>query len=240
MHKAVVYHTISAPPSAMPADIDVSPERFEKHLMWLSDRRSEVASLNVMLELPASAGLIAITFDDGYKDNLTVALPLLEKYGLPATLFMVAGFIGKEGYLSADDLKEMADHPLIDIGSHTLSHPHLTSLSGEEARYELLESKKILEEVTKKKIDLLAYPYGDCDSNIERLSEQCGYRAAWSVWNGNNSPYSRWRIPLGRNDGMLRFIAKTSGFYFPIKRRLRPPVISLDNRDETAAVLCSD
>lgn len=239
MHRALVYHTISAPRIPLPADIDISAERFEKHLRWLSKHRNRVVALRRTLSEPADTKLIAITFDDGYRDNLTVALPLLEKYDLPATLFMAAGFVGQEGYLTAEDLKLMADHPLIEIGSHSLSHPHLTRMPREEARFELLESKRILEEITEKTIDLLAYPYGDCDTAIERLSEHCGYQAAWSVWNGSNTPFSRWRVPLGRNDGMLRFLAKVSGAYFPVKRRLRPPIVA-GNRHETAKVLFSD
>jgi len=225
MHKAVVYHTISTPEVRLPADIDISPQRFEEHLRWLAKRRERVVTLRDTLSAPKNKSLIAITFDDGYLDNLTVALPLLEKYDLPMTLFMAAGFVGKEGYLTSDDLKFLAAHPLVTIGSHTFHHRHLTELSEEEARFELLESKKLLEEITEKTIDLLAYPYGDCNAAIERLSERCGYRAAWSVWNGNDTPFSRWRVPLGRNDNLPRFIAKVSPIYFPVKRILKPPVI---------------
>jgi len=225
MHKAVVYHTISAPEVRLPADIDISPQRFEEHLRWLAKRRERVVTLRETLFEPKHKNLIAITFDDGYRDNLTVALPLLEKYDLPMTLFMAADFIGKDGCLTADDLRYLAAHPLVTIGSHTFSHPHLTEISKEDARFELLESQKILEEITGKTIDLLAYPYGDCNAAIERLSEECGYTAAWSVWNGNDTPFSRWRVPLGRNDNLPRFIAKVSPFYFPVKRILKPPVI---------------
>lgn len=232
MHKAVVYHTISTPEVCLPANTDVSPARFETHLKWLSKRRNRVAALRETLVQPPKKNLIAITFDDGYLDNLTVALPLLEKYDLPMTLFMVAGFIGKDGYLSANDLKFLAKHPLVTIGSHTVSHRHLTKISKQDARFELRESKKVLEEITGEKIDLLAYPYGDCNPEIERLSEECGYRAAWSVWNGNDTPFSRWRVPLGTGDNLPRFIAKVSPFYFPVKKILKPPVIEKKERDE--------
>lgn len=225
MHKAVVYHTISSPKKCLPANIDISPRRFEEHLRWMARRRERVVRLRDTLFAGEGENLITITFDDGYRDNLTVALPLLEKYELPMTLFMVAGFVGKDGYLTSDELKFLAAHPLVTIGSHTFQHRHLTELSEDEARFELFESKKLLEEITEETIDLLAYPYGDCNAAIERLSEECGYAAAWSVWNGNNTPFSRWRVPLGRNDSLPRFIAKVSSFYFPIKRMLKPPVI---------------
>ncbi len=225
MHKVVVYHTISTPEVCLPANTDISPGRFETHLRWLAKRRERVTTLRKTLTESPNKNLIAITFDDGYLDNLTVALPLLEKYDLPMTLFMVADFIGKDDYLSADDLKFLAAHPLVTVGSHTFSHRHLTRLSREDARFELAESKKVLEETTEKKIDLLAYPYGDCNREIELLSEEIGYRAAWSVWNGNDTPFSRWRVPLGTNDNLPRFVAKVSPFYFPVKKFLKPPVI---------------
>jgi peptidoglycan/xylan/chitin deacetylase (PgdA/CDA1 family) len=224
MHRVIVYHTISSPEISLPSDIDISPERFENHLRWLAKGSNRVVRLRDLLTAPADQNLIAITFDDGFRDNLTVALPLLEKYHLPMTLFAVAGFIGKDGYLSADELKTLAAHPLVTIGSHGLWHRHFTKLTPEEAEFELIESRKILADITGREIDLLAYPYGDCNAEVEKLSERCGFRAAWSVWNGNNTPFSRWRIPLGRNDNLVRFIAKVSSAYFPVKKILKPPV----------------
>ncbi len=126
------------------------------------------------------------------------------------TLFVAAGFIGKEDYLSAVDIQKLTSHPLVTIGSHGFWHRHLARLSEHDVRFELLESKKLLEELTNRKIDLLAYPYGDCNRRVERLSEECGYAAAWSVWNGKNTPFPRWRVPLGRNDNLPRFIGKIS------------------------------
>jgi peptidoglycan/xylan/chitin deacetylase (PgdA/CDA1 family) len=230
MHKAIVYHTISAPEQPLPANIDISPERFETHLQWLSKRRKRVVPLRKFLSVSEKENLIAITFDDGFRDNLTVALPLLEKYELPMTLFVAAGFTGKENYLTAGDIQTLASHPLITIGSHGFWHRHLSRLSEKDILFELAESKKTLEEITGKEIDLLAYPYGDCNGKVERLSEQCGYAAAWSVWNGRNTPFSRWRVPLGRNDRLLRFAAKISSFYFPVKKILKPPVIESGKR----------
>lgn len=224
MHAILVYHTISVQPQPLEANIDVSPKRFESHLKWLAKRREKVTTLENLLDVPESDRRIAITFDDGFKDNLTVALPLLEKYDLPMTIFVATDFIGKKDFLTKSELKTLADHPLVTVGSHGLSHRHFPELEREEARFELMESKRILEDITQKEIDLLAWSFGDCNEELEKMSAEAGYRAAWSVWNGNNTEHSRWRVPLGRNDNLVRFIAKVSSFYFPIKRRLKPPI----------------
>jgi peptidoglycan/xylan/chitin deacetylase (PgdA/CDA1 family) len=216
MHSILVYHTISSPATALPGDIDISPERFERQLHWLS-RWHRVVRLDETLGSDPHARGVAITFDDGFRDNLTVALPLLEKFRLPITLFVAAGFVGQDGYLSEDELREIARHPLVTIGAHGLWHRHFTRLSNDEARLELRESRSRLRSITGRKIDLMAWPYGECDPGLERMSEECGYRAAWSVWKGTNSTYSRWRVPLGRRDNMARFIAKVSGAYLPTK-----------------------
>ncbi len=148
---------------------------------------------------------------------MTVALPQLEKFGLPMTLFVAAGFVGCEGYLSEEELREIARHPLVTIGAHGFSHRHFTRLNTVEARFELVESQRLLESITGKVVDLMAWPYGECNAELEELSKQCGYRAAWSVWKGTNTRHSLWRVPLGRRDNMARFIAKVSGAYFPTK-----------------------
>ena len=133
------------------------------------------------------------------------------------TLFVAAGFVGREGYLSEEELGEISRHPLVTIGAHGLSHRHFTRLKPAEARFELVESRRLLESITGASIDFMAWPYGECNGELEELSKQCGYRAAWSVWKGTNTAHSLRRVPLGRRDNMVRFIAKVSGAYFPTK-----------------------
>jgi peptidoglycan/xylan/chitin deacetylase (PgdA/CDA1 family) len=218
MASILVYHSISTPAEPMPGDIDISPARFEQQLHWLA-RSGRVVPLEQTLK-ETRRGAIAVTFDDGYRDNLTVALPLLEKYGVPMTLFVVAGFLDGEAYLTEEELRELAQHPLITIGSHGLWHRHFNRLSADDARFELTESKRLLEETLGREIDLLAWPYGECNEEVEQIAGECGYRAAWSVWKGTNSQFARWRVPLGRNDHLLRFIAKASGVYGLTEARL--------------------
>lgn len=212
MHSVLVYHSISSPPKPLPADADISPRRFEQQLRWLK-RWRRVVRLEETLSAPASSRLVAITFDDGFRDNLTVALPLLEKFQLPMTLFVAARFVGRDGYLSEVELREISEHPLVTIGSHGLWHRHFHRLTRHDARFELTESRRLLSAITGTNVDLLAWPYGECNAELERLSAACGYRASWSVWKGTNNTHSRWRVPLGRRDNLARFVVKSSGVY---------------------------
>ena len=223
MNSVLIYHTISSHSEALLADIDISPERFARQLSWLARYRQVVPLIDTLKPNPRRHP-VAITFDDGYRDNLTVALPLLEKYSLPATVFVSAGFIGDEGYVSRDDLRDLARHPLITIGAHGLWHRHFCQLSTEEAKVELIEARRMLNEITRKQIDLMSWPYGECNPRLEQLSAECGYQASWSVWMGKNDQYSRWRVPLGRRDNMARFVMKVSGVYAMTKARMHRAV----------------
>jgi len=132
---------------------------------------------------------------------------------LPMTLFVAAGFVGRDGYLSESELREISRHPLVTIGAHGLWHRHMNRLSHDSARLELIESRRLLAGITGTVVDLLAWPFGECNAELELLSAECGYRASWSVWQGTNSQHSRWRVPLGRRDNLARFVAKASGIY---------------------------
>lgn len=217
MSSVLVYHTISSPLAPLVADADISPENFERQLQWLA-RWRRVVTLDETLKSPRR-NVVALTFDDGYRDNLTVALPLLEKFQLPMTIFVAAGFLGREPYLSKSELQDLSSHPLVTVGAHGFWHRHFNRLSRDEARHELLESRQLLAEITGKPVDLMAWPFGECNAELEQLSAECGYRASWSVWKGNNDLHSLRRVPLGRRDNLARFVIKSSGLYALTKAR---------------------
>src|SRR5258707_1161445 len=114
-----------------------------------------------------------------------------------------SGFVGPAGHLSNADLRGIARHPLGNMGAHGISHRDFTQLATDEARFELGNSRRLLESITGTCVDLMAWPYGECNAELETLSRECGYRAAWSVWKGTNSAHSLWRVPLGRRDNLV-------------------------------------
>jgi len=226
--KILLYHAVCEDrdfPSS--AGTNVSPEMFERQLRHVSSRFS-VISLDTMLDEKKEndGNAIAITFDDGYEDSYENALPVLKKYGLPVAFFLTVSQIGKDwdfprgSYpgLSWEQVREIAQDPLIEIGSHGLRHGDLTKLSLREAEAEIRSSRVMLEEKLGRPVQYFSYPYGSFSERIKELVRQSNYRAGFSVISHNPEMYSLRRILISRKDTLFRFIIKLSPLYWPLRR----------------------
>ena len=137
------------------------------------------AGLNGEIELPEKP--VLITFDDGYIDNYTNAFPILKKYGLRATIFIIPAFTSSNpAYMTWEQLKEM-EAGGITIESHTFHHPKLEELPDDEIRSELLNSKTTLEENLGHPIEFLAYPTGTYNLHIAGIAQDVGYKGAFTI-----------------------------------------------------------
>jgi peptidoglycan/xylan/chitin deacetylase (PgdA/CDA1 family) len=105
---------------------------------------------------------ISLTFDDGNEMHYTVFYPILEKYGLRATFYVITSTINMRGKLSEEQIKDLYNHGN-EIGSHTHTHPHLPKLPDDELQWELTKSKYILKTF---KVETFAYPYGEFDDRV--------------------------------------------------------------------------
>lgn len=184
------YHIVEAP--AAPR-MHIDRETFRQHLRYLEMTGYNVVPLRHVYELvtgkraslPKNA--VVITIDDGWRSTYTEAFPELQKRKFPFTVFIYPNIIGKTANaLTWEQIREMAAAG-VDIQSHALTHPYLTrrkhrSMSDEayEAwlRKELSESKRILEKEAGKKVQFLAYPYGDYDDRVADAAGDAGYTAA--------------------------------------------------------------
>ncbi len=198
--RILMYHRI--------ADLDnydqltVGVENFENQMAWLSSNR-KVFSLSDVVERISKGkpdtNLIAVTFDDGYLDNLEYALPILEKYQIPATIFITSDFAAqrkshpryqnesKRLHLNWQEVKKLSNHPLITIGSHTITHPMLSEQSDNDALVEVSGSKSEIEASLAMGVRHFCYPSGNFTEREETYVQQCGYISAVTVKPGMNT-----------------------------------------------------
>ena len=151
---------------------------------------------------------VLITFDDGYIDNYTNALPVLKKYGMRATVFVVPGFTSVQpNYLTWEQLKEMEKNGF-NVQSHTLNHRALEELPDDEIRAELLNSKLLLEKNLGHSVDFLAYPTGTYNLHIAGIAKDVGYKAAYTIKYGNvdkgSNIYALERVPIFQTENTMK------------------------------------
>jgi peptidoglycan/xylan/chitin deacetylase (PgdA/CDA1 family) len=176
-----------------PKRIAVSQAQFRSHLAWLSRlgyRSLSLAHYPTLLRerRNPSAKSFAITFDDGYEDVLTLALPVLQEFRFTATVFAVPGQLGgtnvwddsRARLLTADQYRILQKEG-ITIGGHTSSHVHLPQVDTATARREISESKKQMEEVLGTAVTIFAYPYGESTPDTEALVRDAGFEAAFAT-----------------------------------------------------------
>ena len=127
-------------------------------------------------------GKYLLTFDDGLEDVFRVVYPVLKAREIPFTIFVPVDLLDTPGYISIEQLKEMAKDPLVTIGSHGVSHRVMTTLSVGEQELELVESKKTLQRIIGKSVDVYAYPHGQFSSDTIKLLKKLDlYKAAFGV-----------------------------------------------------------
>ena len=190
----LTYHRLlKGAPDAVsdPKRIAVSQAQFRSHLKWLKNMGYSCVSLaehpeQLRNRLAPNPKTFAITFDDGYEEVLSLALPILEEHGFTATVFAVPGQLGgvnawDDGHaklLSAAQFKEL-DEAGITIGAHTASHVHLLAVTPAVARREITESKKKLQDMLGRPVTTFAYPYGESTPAVEALVQEAGFEAAY-------------------------------------------------------------
>lgn len=160
----------------------VSPEEFAAQMDALKE--DGYTTISVLDFLRAKKGKqtlpekpVIVTFDDGYSDNYTEALPILEERGMKATVFMVTNDIGLPGYLTWDQLFDMEKRG-VELGSHTANHRPLTDMTVDEARDEVQKSKLMMEWKGLKTVFVLSYPNGKYDKYLPGILKEEEYLAA--------------------------------------------------------------
>ncbi len=194
----LAYHKIDLPT----ADVKIrgaytAPARFEKQISYLKRHGYEFFTASELVQHYIENGRypeksICLTFDDGWKDNYVSAFPILKKYGVKATIFLVPSCIGRttdqvtadgEGereHLSAADIREMADFG-IEFGSHSMNHQLFDRITPDEIDNEVFESKAYIENLTQRDCRTFAYPAGFFNDHAKASIKDAGYLAAFST-----------------------------------------------------------
>ncbi len=207
----LMYHRISdlterEARSPLMRDLTVSPRDFEAQIRYLVANgftflfaRDVEQAVREHRPLPEKA--VALTMDDGYRDNFEQAFPILRKYNVPATLFLVTSTVDTAGHVTWDEVRYMQPQG-VGYGSHTVTHADLTTLPLARLDYELCESKRVLEGKLLERITAVAYPAGKYNQTVAARAEAAGYLAGWKKGGGPVQPgQDRFLLPRVRVHG---------------------------------------
>lgn len=150
---------------------------------------------------------ILLTFDDGHRDFYTDVLPILEKYHVKATSYVISGFLGGSDFMTPEQVQEVAKSGLVDVGAHTVHHIALAKKPLATVQYELTTSKLAIEALIHKKVVSFAYPYGSFDKQAIQAVEAAGFTTAVSTVPGidvnQQNRYFLYRLRPGTRTGKV-------------------------------------
>ncbi len=229
------YHAVS---EDWPATLSVTPQEFEFQVGLLASRGYRGATFTDAALSEPDRKVVAVTFDDGYRSVIEIARPILDRYRFPGTVFVPTRFMDSEKPMAWTGIDQWLDGPheneLLpmswqqlrslanagwEIGSHSLTHPRLSTLEAPELREQLVESRQECARMMGVDCTSIAFPYGDADARVVREAEAAGYSAAamLSTRLDRASRFTCPRIGLYQQDGRRAFRLKVS----PAVRRFR-------------------
>ncbi|PSJ17037.1 polysaccharide deacetylase family protein [Nitrosomonas supralitoralis] len=224
----LMYHMIAVPENAAEARFCRTPDAFRKDLEQIQQAGYQVLSFATVLdgvagkvELPDKA--VAITFDDGMACAYENALPILQEFSYPASVFVVSGLVGgyndwckvfgfpRRRMLTANEIRALAGSG-VNIGSHTASHRWLGKIDKVAVSKEVRESKAALEDILGQEVPHFAYPFGSWSPVARNAVIEAGYSGACSTISGRNrkgaDPYLLHRSEIKGDDAPWQFRLK--------------------------------
>lgn len=197
-------------------------------MAFLAKRRSVVSLDDLIAGKRTGKPAIAITFDDAYRNVLHEAVPLLERYGFPATVFVPTAFLGRSSEWlarTACDLTIMTEQELVEcrrggleIHSHGHEHLDLSTATPDECERDLAAAAERIEQITGKAPRYFAYPFG-AESEVARsVVAKTGLERAFTIDRRSDGPYASGRVAIQAQDGIATFALKTSGWWLEVRR----------------------
>lgn len=228
----LMYHQIDAPPpQGTPLrGLIVAPSSLDwqmRMLRLMGYKGLSMRDLEPYLTGEKQGKVVGLTFDDGYQNNVRLALPILREHGFTATCYGVSSMIGGTNLW---DKGKVAEKPLMtledwrtwreagmDIGSHTRTHARLTEVPADEARTQITQSRRELEQAVGCEVRHFCYPYGSYDAEHARMAREAGYVTATTTHRGRvkagAAPYTLRRIMVARATNPLQFFMKIATAY---------------------------
>jgi peptidoglycan/xylan/chitin deacetylase (PgdA/CDA1 family) len=236
----LMYHNVAEVPEGLHPDgrcLYVTPAAFAAQMGLL--RRLGYRGVSMSQALPYLRGekrgrVAAITFDDGYLDNLEQAMPVLQRHGFRATCYIVNGCIGRHNLWDAGNLGVQKPMMTVEqlhawraggmeIGAHTRSHPHLTACSDAELRDEIVDGRKELEDLLGIEVPQFCYPFGDADARVAGVARTAGYVASPTVRRGRArhgmDPFMLPRVAIDNSDTLAHFAIRTFTLFEDMRAR---------------------
>ncbi len=223
----LMYHRVCRDEDRRESAFVVSASAFRRQMSWLARHGFYTPRVSDVLRdggrAPCVCGRpVVITFDDGYADVLSTAVPILRAFGFTAAVFPVLDL--ERRYNHWDDAPELAAPLLSDdelraveaagleLGSHTMTHASLPDAGDAALRFELERSREVLAGIAARPLPVLAYPYGDVDERVKRAAREAGYEAAFAVnsgpldWRADPFEIRRQRVGNAGRDAYVKFI----------------------------------
>jgi len=219
-------------PSIISGANNYFPKRLANLLSYIKNAKFSFVPLSDYLAMPRKNRQVALTFDDGYESFYLHAYPILSELGIPATVFIPAGFIGKtdlwdytgkifpKKHLSISQVERLSLSDGITFGSHGLTHSSLTGMSDRLLKIELSKSKDIIENISGKKIHYLSYPFGRYNRMVEVAAMEAGYKKGLSLTfrKKDGRSFSMPRIAIYAFDTPFSVISKLNrGLFYRIE-----------------------
>src|SRR4051794_14752289 len=218
------YHALS---DRWPAALSTTPERFEEQLKFLLRRGYQPVTFTAAVRGVAAKRAFAVTFDDAYRSVIELARPIMDQLGVPGTVFAPTDWVGRDEPMQWDGIDQWLggphEHELYcmdraqlgeleeggwEVGSHTCSHPRLTTVDDATLERELRASREALGPTCRS----IAYPYGDVDARVIDATRAAGYEVAASLPKrfGSRDPLDWPRVGVYHVDDLRRFKLKVS------------------------------
>lgn len=209
--------------------LQVSPRRFRAQVELLVAAGFSFVTVAELARRASGGvpepGLAAITFDDGMRNNRSEALPILQEYGIPATVYVTIGFLGgvspwigsqaDGAIMEESELSELAAAGW-ELGAHTMTHADLSTLDYDACRKEIEDSRDALERIAGVEVKTFAYPFGRYGKAALQAARDAGLLAAVTTGSGSWEPYEMTRAMIGAIDPLPVVLLKLTDRYEPL------------------------